>query len=259
MPPMPPIDVHINPGQIRVQIDSEMRAEMAAVREEARAFRDMHFSFDGEPYTLVGDPGSKSRFNGDSDGDRAAEIEKARKIAHGHFLWFRHEGKSYIVDDPAIMAQIEAMNKPMDDLGEQMRALGKQMRDFGQQQRELGKQMRDVSVPTPDLSKEMAELNAAVASLQAKQGGTISQKDLGELQGKIGRIQGELGSLQGKIVMQQMHIDGGMGKFGEQQGKLGGEMGELGAQMGKIAHENHEKISGIIDESLKNGKAKPVE
>jgi len=256
---MPPINLHINPGQIRIQVDSEMRAEMAALREEGRAFRDLHFSFDGEPYALVGDPGSKSRFNGDWDGDRAAEIEKARKVAHGHFLWFRHEGKSYIVDDPAIVSQIEAMNKPMDDLGKQMRDLGKQMRDLGQQQREMGKQMRDVSVPTPDLSKEMAELNAAVESLKAKQGGTISQKDLGELQGKIGRIQGELGSLQGKIVMQQMHIDGGMGKFGEQQGKLGGEMGELGAQMGKIAHENRTKINGIIDESMKNGKAKPVE
>jgi hypothetical protein len=60
-------------------------------------------------------------------------------------------------------------------------------------------------------------------------------------------------------VMQQMHIDGGMGKFGEQQGKLGGQMGELGGKMGKIAHENHEKVNSIIDESLKNGKAKPVE
>jgi hypothetical protein len=29
--------------------------------------------------------------------------------------------------------------------------------------------------------------------------------------------------------------------------------------MGKIARENHQKVNGIIDESLKNGKAKPVE
>ena len=261
MPPMPPIHVRIPHDEIRVHIDSEVRAEMAAARAEARAFRGMHFSYDGEPYALVGDPGSKSRFNGDWDGDsdRNAEIEKARKVAHGHFLWFRHEGKSYIVDDPTIVSQIEAMNKPMDELSEQMRALGKQMRDLGHEQRELGKQMRDVSVPTPDLSKQMAELNAAVASLQSKQGGTISQKDLGDLQRQIGRIQGELGSLQGKIVSQQMHIDGGMGKFGEQQGKLGGQMGELGGKMGKIAHENHEKVNSIIDESLKNGKAKPVE
>ena len=260
-PPMPPMHVRIDPGDIRVHIDSEIRAEMAAARAEEHAFRGMHFSFDGEPYALVGDPGTKNRFNGewDSDVNRKEEIEKARKIAHGHFLWFRHDGKSFIVDDPAIVSQIEAMNKPMDDLGEQMRALGDQMRDLGAKQRAEGQKMREITVPTPDLSKEMAELNAAVASLKAKQGGTISQKDLGDLQREFGRIQGELGALQGKIGAQQGAFGGEMGKFGGQMGELGGQMGKLGGQMGKIAHENHEKITGIIDETLKNGKAKPVE
>jgi beta-lactamase regulating signal transducer with metallopeptidase domain len=252
-PPMPPMHVRIDPGDIRVHIDSEIRAEMAAARAEEHAFRGMHFSFDGEPYALVGDPGSKTRFNGewDSDDNRKEEIEKARKIAHGHFLWFRHDGKSFIVDDPAIVSQIEAMNKPMDDLGEEMRTLGDQMRDLGAKQRAEGQKMRDITIPTPDLSKEMAELNAAVASLKAKQGGTISQKDLGDLQREFGRIQGELGALQGKIGAQQGAFGGEMGKFGGQMGELGGQMGKLGGQMGKIAHENHEKITGIIDETLK--------
>jgi hypothetical protein len=50
-----------------------------------------------------------------------------------------------------------------------------------------------------------------------------------------------------------------MGKYGEQQGKLGGEMGKLGAQMGQIARENESKVKKIIDESLSNGKAHPIE
>jgi beta-lactamase regulating signal transducer with metallopeptidase domain len=259
MEPMPHISVRIPRDSIHVRIDPAIDAEVASARVAGYSFRGMHFSFGGDPYALVGDPGTKSRFNGEWEGDRSEEIEKARKIAHGHFLWFRHEGKSYFVDDPAIVSQVEAMNKPMDEVSEQMRALGKQMRELGQQQRDLGKQMRDVSVPTPDLSKQMAELTAAVASLQAKQGGTISQKDLGELQREIGRIQGELGSLQGKIVSQQINMNGGMGKFGEEQGKLGGEMGKLGAQMGQIARENEEKVTKIIDETLSNGKAHPIE
>jgi len=38
------------------------------------------------PMRWFGDPGSKPRFNGHwDDGDRGAEIEKARKAAHGHF------------------------------------------------------------------------------------------------------------------------------------------------------------------------------
>jgi hypothetical protein len=50
-----------------------------------------------------------------------------------------------------------------------------------------------------------------------------------------------------------------MGQFGKQQGELGGQMGKLGAQMGQLSRENHEKIEGIIKDSLANGKARPVE
>ena len=257
MPPMPDIHVHINPEDIHVNIDQEMRAEIAAAQEIGRQYRG--FSNDGAPYAIVGDPGSKPRFNGRWDGTGEQEIEKARKIANGHFLWFRHDDKSYIVDDPAIVSQIEAMNKPMDDLQVQMHGLGDQMRALGDQQRELGKKMRDITVPTPDLTKELDELNKAAADLKAKQGGTISQKDLGDLQREIGRIQGELGGLQGKIGAQQGALGGDMGKFGGQMGELGGQMGKLGAQMGQIARENRGKVDKIIDESLKDGKAKPVQ
>lgn len=258
---MPRIHVEIPRDQFRVHVDPEIRMEIASAHDEMRIGRDFNFYFSGpgDPYAVVGDPNSKLHIDGVWDGDRHNEIEKARKMAHGHFLWFHHDGKSYIVDDPTTVAQIEAMNKTMDDLREQMRALGEQMRAAGEKQRAEGQKMRDVSVPTPDLSKQMADLNAAVATLKAKQGGTINQKDLGDLQREIGRIQGDLGALQGKLIQQQMGLNGGMAKFGEQQGKLGGQMGELGGKMGKMAHENRDKINSIIDESLKNGKAKPVE
>jgi len=65
--------------------------------------------------------------------------------------------------------------------------------------------------------------------------------------------------LQGKIAREQSGFGDSMGQFGKQQGELGGQMGTLGAQMGKLARENHEKIEGIIKDSLANGKAKPVE
>lgn len=259
LPPMPQVTVRIPKDAIHVRIDPSIAAEIAVARDEAKRYRAYAYASNGDAYALVGDPGTKARFNGVWDGNRTEEIEKARKIAHGHFLWFRHEGKSYIVDDPAVVAQVEAMNKPMDDLGKQMRELGDQMRDLGKQQRELGKQMRDITVPTPDISKQIAEMNAAFASFQAKQGATISQKELSDLQRELGRLQGELGALQGKIGAQQAGLGSGMGKFGEQQGKLGGEMGKLGDQMGQLGRENQSKIKSIIDQSLSNGKARPVE
>jgi hypothetical protein len=50
-----------------------------------------------------------------------------------------------------------------------------------------------------------------------------------------------------------------MGKLGDEQGKLGEEEGHLGEQQAKLAGEADQKTRAIIEESLKNGKAKPVE
>jgi hypothetical protein len=77
----------------------------------------------------------------------------------------------------------------------------------------------------------MAKLNELTAKLQAKKGSTVSQEELADLEGQLG----------------------------EQQGKLGEEQGRLGEEQGRLAREADRKAKAIIDESLKNGKARPVD
>jgi hypothetical protein len=81
---------------------------------------------------------------------------------------------------------------------------------------------------------------------------------LAEIQRAIGELQRRLIGAQVKVDL-DLNFNGVMGQFGEEQGKFGEEMGKLGSQMGQTAHENHEKLRSIIDESLKNGKARPVQ
>ncbi len=246
MPAIPPIDVqvHIPP--------------MPAM-PEMHAFAFKMFCFgDGDSYALVGDPGTKTEFCGDWGPEGSAAVDKARSQAHGHFLLFRHDGKTYIDDDPATVSQIEAMDKQRQDLGDQMRQIGKQMRDAGQQEREAARKARETAanIPTPDLSKEIAALDATAASLKESQGGTISRQQLQEIQREISAIQSRVIRAEMGVDMKGFNID--MSKFGEEQGKYGAAMGKLGAQMGQAARESNEKIRSVIDESLKDGKARPV-
>jgi hypothetical protein len=113
-----------------------------------------HFSDDGESYAIVEGTGSNITFSGDWGNNRKAELDAARKVAKGPFLWFTHNGKSYIVDDPAIVAKIRAMYKPMEDLGRQQGLLGKQQEALGKQQEELAREQEQAgAVKLPDLSK----------------------------------------------------------------------------------------------------------
>lgn len=215
------------------------------------------YSIDGDSYTLVtGDHRDHYQFSGDIHTD---QIDKARKLAHGDFLWFEHDDKEYFVDDPATIAQIEAMYKPIDELGKQQEVLGKQQEELGKQQEALGRLQEQATVPTPDMRKEMAGLNEAMAKVQAKIGKTITQEELSDLEGKLGELEGRLGELQGEIGGKQGELGGEQGKLGEQQGKLGAEQGRLGAQQGRLSREADRKVHDIIEESLHNGKAHPVE
>ncbi len=226
--------------------------------------RGQHYSYsysdDGESYALVsGNDKEHVQFSGDWMEGRHEELDKARRMAHGDFLWFTHDGKSYLVDDPAIVGELVAMYKPMDELGRQQEELGRRQEELGRQQEKMGERMSQAAVPTPDIAKEMADLNAAIAELNAAKGKTVTQEQLADLQGKLAEVQGKLGSVQGEIGARQGEIGAEQGKLGEQQGNLGAQQGRLGAEQGRIAREADRKVKSIIDQSLKDGKARPVQ
>ena len=215
-----------------------------------------YYSIDSESYGIVRGNGEHVQFSGDL---HSADIDKIRKMAHGDFLWFRRDGKYYFVDDQATMSQIEAMYKPIDELGKQQEELGRKQEELGRQQEALGRQQEQASVPTPDMTKEMAEINASMAKLQAKMGKTITQSELADLQGKLGDLQGRLGDLQGQVGDKQGELGEQQGKLGDAQGKLGDEQGRLGEEQGRLSMEADRKVKAIIDQSMQNGKAHPVE
>jgi beta-lactamase regulating signal transducer with metallopeptidase domain len=219
-----------------------------------------YHSSNGQSYAVIrgGDTAHMS-FSGDWMEGRREEIAKASKQAHGDFLWFTRDGKAYFVDDPAILNQIEAMYKPMEALGAKQEALGKEQEALGKQQEAIGRQMESVSVPTPDMSKELAQLNEAMAKLKASEGKTMTQDQFAELQERLGELQGKLGEIQGQIGSRQGEFGDKMGKLGAMQGQLGAQQGRLGAEQGRIAQEADQKVKSIINESLQNGKAHPVQ
>lgn len=248
IPPIPPIDVHVE-----IPPMPPVMAFMHDFEGHASCFAD------GDAYAIVGDPGTKTRFCGNTGGEMEAEVEKARAIAHGNFLLFRHDGKYYVVDDPAVVSQIEDMNKALQDQGEQMRALGEQFRDSSRQVREEARKDREkaANIPAPDLSKEMAELNASVASLTAKQGATVSREELQQLQREISEIQRRVIEAEVNTDMKNFNADFDS-KFKAEEEKFKEQMSQMGSQLGQTVQGNQQKIGSIIDDSLKNGKAKPV-
>jgi len=272
-----------NQAQIRAKVDAQVKAQMKAqvqaqvmaagtykLLQDAKVIElngpdggHSSYSFvmsdSGDSYAIVSGPDTKMVFSGDWHGARTEDIEKARKMAHGKFLWFAHDGKSYIVEDPTVIAQIEEMYKPMEALGRQEAELGKREEELGKQEGDLGKQVELAKITAPDISKEMAEVTAAMTKLQSEMGKEINREELAQVQGKLAELQGKLGALQGEFAFKNSDFYFKRGQMAADQGKLGAEQGRLGAEQGRLAREADRKVKGIIDESLSNGKARPVQ
>ena len=271
---VPAVNVHIPANDIHVpsihvhtaEINIHARDLALALAQNGQISGNSsgyHYSYstNGESYAILrGNDKEHMSFSGEWMEGRREELEKARKAAGGKdILWFTRNGKSYFVDDPATLAQVEAMYKPMEDLGRQQEELGKKQEALGKQQEELGRQQEAVSVPTPDMSKEIAEIDEAMAKLKASQGKNMNQEQFAEIQEKIGELQGKLGELQGEMGSRQGEFGAKMGELGSKQGELGSQQGRLGAEQGRLAQEADRKVKSIIDQSMKDRKAHPVE
>jgi BlaR1 peptidase M56 len=192
----------------------------------------------------------------------------------GDYIYFQHDGKPYLILDPAIMAQAQVLLAPMIALRERQQELGLKQRELGTkqsllgaQQRALAAQQRVARIDTPEFKREVAELQKMIKQMiLAELTAQIDRNALAEIQSHMGEIQAAAGRLQAEMSMQQ-------GSFGVQQGELGAQQGELGAQQGKLGEQQallgeqqrkivedvRRQMKPIIERAIREGKGKALE
>jgi beta-lactamase regulating signal transducer with metallopeptidase domain len=213
------------------------------------------FSANGDSWALVDGPGTHITLG---DGATKEQLDLAQRMARGPYLWFTHDGKSYIVDDPAIVAQIRSLYAPMKDLSRQEEELGIQERVLSRMDAELARSQRDsTTVRLPDLSKEMADAQAAIDTLKTDQGQTLSEEKLTETEAKLAEVEARLDALEARAVTENNFAER-MRDLGAQQRQLGDQQRQLGEQQKKLAQQADEQVKNLIQQSLKNGKATQV-
>jgi hypothetical protein len=215
-----------------------------------------YFSSNGDSWAIVDGAGKDFTLGSGADRDR---LNRAQRMAKGPFLWFTHGGKSWIVEDPAIVARIRALYEPMKAIGSQQEALAVQQRVLGGMEEDLARQQRQTAdVRVPNLSKQMADAEAALDSLKSEQGQMLSEEKLAEMEARLAEMEARLGSLQAQAATLN-GFAGKMRELGDQERQLGNRQRELGDQQKKLAEQAQQQVQAIIQESLANGKARPIQ
>jgi hypothetical protein len=192
----------------------------------------------------------------------------------GDYIYFQHEGKPYLIQDPAIIAQAQALLAPMKELRQKQEELGRKQRELGgkqgllgAQQRILVAQARAVKIDTPEFRRDMANLQNMVKQMHVEElTAQIDRNALAEVQSHLGEIQATVGKLQAEMAMQQAEFGAHQGELGAQQGELGAQQGKLGEQQAllgeqqrKIVEDVRRQLKPIIEQAIREGKGKALE
>jgi beta-lactamase regulating signal transducer with metallopeptidase domain len=195
--------------------------------------------------------------SGDSESygtDHPSEfVEFLQEKISGDFIWFRRDGKSYVIRDAATIKRAKDFFAAVQELDKQQEELGKQQEALGEKQEALGTEQEEVHVQIPDMTEDLHKLEAELKKL----GASGTQEDLGRIQGEIGELQSKLGDLQSVAGEEQGKMGEKQGELGEQQGKIGEMQGELGRQQEEVFKNGSRQMKALIDDAIARGLAKP--
>ena len=228
----------------------------------------------GDGYALV-DGGKDSVTMSGTDVDRR-QVKQLKASIKGQFLWFRDQGKSYVTQDPVLLARVSAAWKPSQQLGEQMGSLGKQMGAHGKAMGELGSKMgshglAQARLGTRDteqlqaLGRQQQELGRKLgeASRRQAQAGTdaarrAAEREVEHLQQQMEDAQDAMEEVNDRIAGAQEREAGKADALSRQMDEQGKpmEMGELGRQQEKASKAADRTTRQVIAQALSEGKAR---
>ncbi len=241
---------------------------------------------DGRAYALVRKDREGFSMSGD-DADVEA-IRAARRSIDGDFIWFRRDGKPYVVRDEALQQRAEAAWAPTQALEARMQALDARMRPHQEKLEALGKRMEAIHV---DSAFESPETRAAAAKMEAlgerMQALAVRQEALAQSRAGAGkadhaRLQEQTQALSAQQermaaeMEQHFRVMEAAGRRMQAQSapmealarqmeaaskpmqSVGKEMEALGRQMEQKAAVADGRIQELIDEAVNRGLAQPA-
>ena len=241
------------PTQQRIEIAQNRTPSVPKPPKAPRARTSSNRTFysygndDSQSFVIVSGGDASVTMSGMHDSEERVEELKSR--IHGDFIWFRHDGKSYVIRDQATIDRAKAFWAPQTELGKKQEELGKQQEELGKQQEALSQRMEQVRVKVPDMTKEIEKLQATLKKLNSD----ATMEQIGQIQSEIGELQSKIGDLQSQAGEQQGKLGEEMGALGEKQGKLGEQQGELGRRQGELAEQAARQMKQLLDESIVKG------
>jgi bla regulator protein BlaR1 len=166
------------------------------------------------------------------------------------FIWFRRNGKAYVIRDAGILKAAQKLFEPQHELGRQQGELGDQQAKLGELQAELGAKQSSVRTTPRDLARLLEKLKDEMKTAS-------TADELADVQELLAKLQAEVADQQAHIGDEQAKLGEEQAKLGEQQAKLGDKQAQLGEEQARRAEEASRRLKKLIDEAFQKGLVEP--
>jgi beta-lactamase regulating signal transducer with metallopeptidase domain/predicted nucleic acid-binding Zn-ribbon protein len=252
------------------------------------SIRNAHTSYrSGDAYAIV--RAGKDGISMSGDSRDIPVIEHTRQNVHGDFVWVRRGDKTYVVQDPSLIAKAVELWQPAEALGAKMEAMSAKMEIPSKQMEELGRQMealgskgspyRDAMEKVSEKMQALGRQQEAIGTKMEALGNRIEharQADRKALEGQMQALQAQMEPLDAQMeklgAEMELHskemdrtrqpmedLSKQMEEASKPMEALGKQMEDLGKQEEQLSHEADRAVKALIDEALRSGKGVPAE
>jgi beta-lactamase regulating signal transducer with metallopeptidase domain len=286
-PPLPP-DAVVEQGDIAVHVDPNVSGPIVSVHPDIATGMQMRVlampqidvvspgELNSRGYAIYGPDGDHTVMMHSWFGDTDVLHDEHAKHPGGAIL-FKRDGKTWVIDDPALVkqaqqayARVNELGKKQGELGEQQGKLGAKQGELGALQGQLGAKQgewgaeqgkfdfhfempKDFDKTVQDFvdaetrmaleRDKMNEQQRAAIDAQMKETRERFEKQMEQLRAQQPRLelQAKQMSDQAEQMRRQMEpLTKQMRELGEKQGELGRLQGELGRQQGLLGREQRQ-------------------
>lgn|GEM_PF-2098289 len=163
-------------------------------------------------------------------------------------FWFQRGGKEYVLRDPAVLKQLQAIFEPQMKLGQQQAALGGKLEQLANKMADLQAQEEAQAEQQAELGLRMSQL--AVEQVHLQEQGESTESVEAEIQG-LEEEQGSLEEPQEQLATQRDGLQ-------QQQETLAQQQADLGRKLDQATRDAQPRLNALVAQALAKGTAKEV-
>ena len=193
-----------------------------------------------------------------------ADIARARRFRSGggQFLWFRQDGREYVVRDADVLREVQAIWEPVNQLGEEQGKLGTRQGELGSRQGDFGTKQGELGTEQGRLGARQGVLGSRQGTLAAREAAGLTKAERDDIEREHHAIEREMRDLdqQMRALTDKMRdLDKPMRNLGDEMDVLGRQMAVLGGKMDEASREANAAMRALFEKAIASGAAQAVQ